>query len=129
MRSPIVHDRDLPLATAGHRKNLARAPRIRIPIYTASISLASSPKAFTKSTGLIESLTGDNWRTRVCADFNPNESAVRDCQQISVSTSGQETVVPVAMKQVSSESQFGHLLIGNFDPRRVGIGIEITFHG
>ena len=33
------------------------------------------------------------------------------------------------MKRVSSESQFGHLLIRNCDPRRVGIGIEITFHG
>jgi hypothetical protein len=63
------------------------------------------------------------------AEIDVLRVALRDCQQISVSTSGQETVVPVAMKQVSSESQFGHLLIGNFDPRRVGIGIEITFHG
>jgi uncharacterized protein (TIGR03118 family) len=39
--------------------------------------------------------------------------SLMDCQEISVSTSGQETVVPVAMKLVSPELELGHLLVGN----------------
>src|SRR5258708_6039985 len=38
---------------------------------------------------------------------------LRVCQKINVSTSGSETVVPVAMKLVSPELKFGHLLVGN----------------
>jgi len=45
-----------------------------------------------------------------------------------VSTSGQEPVIPVAMERVSSESEFRHLLIGNLDPRRVGVVVQFTFH-
>ncbi len=38
---------------------------------------------------------------------------LRACQRLSVSTSGQETIVPVAMKLVSPELEFGHLLVGD----------------
>ena len=38
---------------------------------------------------------------------------LRICQKITVSTSEQKTVVPVAMKLVSPELELGHLLVGN----------------
>ena len=53
---------------------------------------------------------------------------IRECQKINVSTSRQKTVVPVAMKFVSPELEFGHLLVRNFDPRRIGIGVEFALH-
>jgi hypothetical protein len=46
---------------------------------------------------------------------------LRVCQEISVSTYGQKSVVPVAMESVSPEAEFGHLLIGNLNPCRVGV--------
>jgi hypothetical protein len=33
------------------------------------------------------------------------------------------------MKAVSPELEFGHLLIGNLDPRRIDVGVEFAFHG
>jgi Endosomal/lysosomal potassium channel TMEM175 len=54
---------------------------------------------------------------------------LRDCQEISVSTSGEKLVVPIAMEGISLEPQLRHLLIGNLDPCRIGIGIELAFHG
>ena len=45
-----------------------------------------------------------------------------------MSASGQKTVVPVAMKLVSPELEFGHLLVGNFQPRRISVGVELAFH-
>jgi hypothetical protein len=53
---------------------------------------------------------------------------LRDCQEISVSTSEQETVVPVAMEFVPPEPEFSHLLVGNFQPRWIGVGVELAFH-
>jgi cytochrome d ubiquinol oxidase subunit II len=53
---------------------------------------------------------------------------LRMCQEITVSTSGQETVVPVTMKLVSPELEFGHLLVGNLQPSRIGVGVEFAFH-
>ena len=55
--------------------------------------------------------------------------ALRDYQEITMSTSGQEFVVPIAMKPVSPELEFRHLLIGNFDPRRIDVGVDFAFHG
>src|SRR6266849_924379 len=55
-------------------------------------------------------------------------TTLRECQEITVSTSGQETVVPVAMKLVSPELEFGHLLVGNLQPRRITVGVELAFH-
>jgi hypothetical protein len=55
-------------------------------------------------------------------------AGLRARQQISVSTSGQETVVPVAVKLISPELEFGHLLVGNLQSRRIGIGVELAFH-
>jgi len=40
-------------------------------------------------------------------------TTLRDCQEINVSTPGQEAVVPITMKLVFSELEFGHLLVGN----------------
>ena len=40
-------------------------------------------------------------------------NSLRDCQEINVSTPGQEAVVPITMKLVFSELEFGHLLVGN----------------
>jgi hypothetical protein len=51
---------------------------------------------------------------------------LRDCQKISVSTSWQYTIVPIAIKRVSFKSQFGHLLIGDLDAGRVDIGVKIA---
>ena len=45
-----------------------------------------------------------------------------------MSTSGQETVVPVAMKLVSPELEFGHLLVGDLQTCRIGVGVELAFH-
>src|SRR5229473_2785639 len=55
-------------------------------------------------------------------------SDLRACQEINVSSSGQEAVVPVAMKRVSPELEFGHLLVGNLQPGRISIGVELAFH-
>ena len=55
-------------------------------------------------------------------------ATLRKCQEISISTSGQETVVPVAMKLVSPELEFGHLLVGNLQPRGISVGVELAFH-
>jgi len=56
------------------------------------------------------------------------DAGLRICQQITVSTPGEETVVPIAMKSVSAGAEFGHLLIGNFDPRRIDVAVEFAFH-
>ena len=32
------------------------------------------------------------------------------------------------MKPVSPELEFGHLLVGNFQARRISIGVELAFH-
>src|SRR6266849_424528 len=52
---------------------------------------------------------------------------LRACQERNVSSSGQEAVVPVAMKRVSPELEFGHLLVGNLQPGRISIGVELAF--
>ena len=54
--------------------------------------------------------------------------ALRECQEISVSTSGQQTIVPVAMKLVSPQPEFGHLLVGNLQSRGISVGVELAFH-
>lgn len=33
------------------------------------------------------------------------------------------------MKLVSSKLEFGHLLIGNLNPRGIDVGVEFAFHG
>ena len=53
---------------------------------------------------------------------------LRRYQELSVSTSGHETVVPIAVKLVSPELEFSHLLIGNFETGRIGIRIEFALH-
>ena len=50
-------------------------------------------------------------------------SALRNCQEISISTSGNKAVVPIAVERVSLEPEFGHLLVGDLDPRRIGIRV------
>ncbi len=50
----------------------------------------------------------------------------RVCQKINVSISGEKAIVPVTVECVSAESEFGHLLIGNLDTRRIDIRVQIT---
>ena len=45
-----------------------------------------------------------------------------------MSTSRQESVVPVAMKLVSRELEVGRLLVGNLQPCWIGVGVELAFH-
>ena len=33
------------------------------------------------------------------------------------------------MKPLSAEMEFGHLLIGDLDPRGIDVGVEFAFHG
>jgi YD repeat-containing protein len=54
--------------------------------------------------------------------------AVRDCQEISVSTLGEQAIVPVAVKDISPEAEFRHLFVGDLDTRWVGVWIEATFY-
>jgi hypothetical protein len=71
------------------------------------------------------------WRLQVSMSWPARLDGVlmlRICQEISVSTSGQQAVVPIAMKPVASKSKFGHLLVGDLDPRRVEIHVKGAFH-
>jgi ATP-dependent helicase/nuclease subunit A len=61
--------------------------------------------------------------SRLAYRDDKNQDAVRFCQEISVSTSGNKAVVPIAVEGVSLEPEFGHLLVGNLDPRRIGIRV------
>src|SRR6266567_8419460 len=55
-------------------------------------------------------------------------SRLRDYQELSVSTSGYEAVVPITVKPVSPELQFSHLLSGNLDPCGIGIRVKFALH-
>ena len=58
-----------------------------------------------------------------------NLRTLTNCQEISVSSSWEETVVPIAVERVFSESQFGHLLVGNLDPWWIYIRVQIALDG
>ena len=52
----------------------------------------------------------------------------RDRQKITVSTLGEQGIVPVAVKGISSESEFRHLFVGNLDARWIAVRVETTLH-
>src|SRR5215831_12412052 len=54
---------------------------------------------------------------------------LRDCPKISVSTLGEQTIVPIAVKGISPEPKFCHLFVGDFDAGWITVWIETTLHG
>ena len=53
---------------------------------------------------------------------------LRAYQELTVSTSGDEPIVPITVKLVSPELEFSHLLVGNLEAGWIGIGVEFALH-
>src|SRR5271165_5343511 len=63
------------------------------------------------------------------SEDSPLRISLRDCQEISRSTTRQKLIVPVAMELFPSKLKFGHLLVGNSEALLIDISVDLAFYG